>query len=44
MNGVLEGVKVGIVLTLGIKAALVVEVVKLGVKLALLISTSVKRF
>jgi hypothetical protein len=44
MNGVLEGVKVGIVVTLGIKVELVVEVGKLGVKRALLISTSEKRF
>ena len=44
MKGVLVGVKEGIVLTFGIKAALVVEGVKLGTKLALLISTSVKRF
>jgi hypothetical protein len=37
MNGVLEGVKVGIVAALGIKSALVVEGVKLlGVKLTLL--------
>jgi hypothetical protein len=44
MNGVLEGVKIGIVVALGIKAALVVEGFKLGVKFALLISTSLKRF
>jgi hypothetical protein len=44
MKGMLLGVKEGIVLTLGLKAALVVEGVKLGTKLALLISTSVKRF
>ena len=41
MNGVLEGVKIGIVVALGIKAALVVEGVKLG---ALSISKSLKMF